>query len=954
MRVDSQILKDNLLNSTPVEQKGIMPGNIKTGTEATKGASHIRPSHGFPRTNVEKSYRDTISSFEEISSSAETALLSMTHQNLDYIANTVTPTDAHHAKNLGFTPENTSVEGYVTVIDKIKIHMAMGNPDFKNYGDALSASEIAKVTGNSSLAKKIATKMTDLDVPVSEENVSAALKAVEEGEKIEPLNSGDIKYLIENDILPSIEGIYKAEHASLPAKDSISDDLWEEVKPQAMQIIEEAGLEANAETIENARWLIANDIPVTANNLYAKEFYDDLKLPVSTDKLSDSVVIAMNRGQKPIKGVILGDNLEAPFIRQKKELMEARAILTAQASKSMEKNGIETNLQEITAQLEELEKQEKEFYSKLMGSEGIEVTEEKLDNLLKTLELSETIKTSPEYILGQNPLDKTLLTLANEGHILKQSLDRINERYETVMTRPRADMGDSKNKAFRNIPEILEDLGLEVNRDNAKAVRILAYNQMPINEDNIISIRNVELEVRETLESIKPQTVLHMIKNDINPLDLTMNQLKETTQLINEENDFEGSESYSEFLWKAQKTELTEAQREEYIGVYRMLRSIEKSDGAVVGALVNQGADLTINNLVTSAKSRKKFNTEYTISDKEESIVKYNASLAARAVKEVTPTDMKHADMKKPLKEQTLSEFLENVTTNEEENSDITMEKQNLDIQYEESRLTRFSTLSSTEEEVLRLLSDNDLPMELFNIMASRDIQGRRNSRYERMFKASDANSMEEIKSEIIKKLGESVKSPKEMAEAMETLGDVAENIMKGMINDENAGILDIQNAKMMHAQMNLTMDLSKKEHYDIPVLIGDEVAGVSLKIVRGKKDKGKVDVVFDLGRNLGGKVAAEFVIRENTNIGTIAAENEETLKLLEKNQKMLLEGMDGIEKNQIELHFVKVPDLNINKFLQTEATKDENTEEEYQVQTKRLFGVAKEFMSYVKAVVDR
>ncbi len=42
-----------------------------------------------------------------------------------------------------------------------------------------------------------------------------------------------------------------------------------------------------------------------------------------------------------------------------------------------------------------------------------------------------------------------------------------------MMTAPRKDMGDSIQKAFRNVDDILEDLGLETNDSNRRAVRIL-------------------------------------------------------------------------------------------------------------------------------------------------------------------------------------------------------------------------------------------------------------------------------------------------------------------------------------------------------------------------------------------------------------------------------------------------------------------------------------------------
>ena len=60
---------------------------------------------------------------------------------------------------------------------------------------------------------------------------------------------------------------------------------------------------------------------------------------------------------------------------------------------------------------------------------------------------------------------------------------------ESLMTEPRKDLGDKISKAFRNIDDILSDLGLETNEENRRAVRILGYNRMQINNDNINAIK---------------------------------------------------------------------------------------------------------------------------------------------------------------------------------------------------------------------------------------------------------------------------------------------------------------------------------------------------------------------------------------------------------------------------------------------------------------------------------
>ena len=48
-----------------------------------------------------------------------------------------------------------------------------------------------------------------------------------------------------------------------------------------------------------------------------------------------------------------------------------------------------------------------------------------------------------------------------------------------------------------------------------------------------------------------------------------------------------------------------------------------------------------------------------------------------------------------------------------------------------------------------------------------------------------------------------------------------------------------------MQAKLSINQTLAKKEQYSIPVLVGDKVTNVSLKIVRGVETKGIVDIML-------------------------------------------------------------------------------------------------------------
>lgn len=50
----------------------------------------------------------------------------------------------------------------------------------------------------------------------------------------------------------------------------------------------------------------------------------------------------------------------------------------------------------------------------------------------------------------------------------------------------------------------------------------------------------------------------------------------------------------------------SQEERASYIGTYRLIHQVEQSDGAAVGALVNQGADITMRNLMMAVRSERR------------------------------------------------------------------------------------------------------------------------------------------------------------------------------------------------------------------------------------------------------------------------------------------------------------------------------------------------------------
>lgn len=57
-----------------------------------------------------------------------------------------------------------------------------------------------------------------------------------------------------------------------------------------------------------------------------------------------------------------------------------------------------------------------------------------------------------------------------------------------------------------------------------------------------------------------------------------------------------------------QNHEISEEERSSYIGIYRLIRQVENTDGAAIGALIQQGSPLTMKNLLTAVRSEKRSN----------------------------------------------------------------------------------------------------------------------------------------------------------------------------------------------------------------------------------------------------------------------------------------------------------------------------------------------------------
>lgn len=492
--------------------------------------------------------------------------------------------------------------------------------------------------------------------------------------------------------------------------------------------------------------------------------------------------------------------------------------------------------------MELLKQQENKYYGALFGESSVAASDDRVRMYNNVCDIFNQMKQQPAYVLTLESADDTVYELYTAGKAMKQSLEAAASGYETLMTSPRADMGDSISKAFQNVDDILKELQIDTSESNRRAVRILAYNSTDITEDNIKQIKSVDEQVQRAFSDMTPAVTIEMIKRGISPLDMSMSDISETARRIKSENPDERDEKFSEFLWKLEKkNEISEEERDSYIGIYRLISQVEQSDGAVIGSLVNQGADITMKNLLTAVRVRGKSAMDYKVDDtfagvdsvssgiKIDSQIEsaYHTNCLRDVLDTLSPEKMEFVQYDSWL-DMTPEQLRQAVYEADEDNA--------LSEQYATEQLRQFNQAVSVPENVYAFLEKYDVKTTAVNLMAASRLMKNPSEAVRNLWERGDSATARALLDETLRRFSESVKNPKELAQAQETLADTAEHVMDSMIiEDRHTGSIDLRQMKLLCSQLRIASNMSRQENYIVPIETADGVTGMKLSIVRGE-----------------------------------------------------------------------------------------------------------------------
>ena len=999
-------------------------------------------------------------------------------------AHTMSKQDYKEMVENGFDPADTDSKTFVTIADKIRIQLAKAGKDMSITG-GISKAAVEAVSGSAAEANSIEsaikqssgesvipqsaapstadtisdvqTALQNADQPTDNDTMQQVKETVSKAAELPDTISADTStYLLKNDQQPTVDNVLKAEFAGntdISQQTDLTDKDIENLLPQIIEKIEEAGLDPDQTQISNAIFLLKNNVPLTAENIQDFNTLNGAKT-ITAQELPQAITDAVREGKSPLEAMAvkgfsdmdkardaadvvskatdqdlssviadekpltienlkqaMADNSEnssgsnnsstnsalqasasadeLKLVSAKRQLEEARLVMTTEANYRLIKQGISIDMTELSDIVDKLKAQEKTLGEAFFPDD---ITKAALFD--DTTDVIESAKEAPAALISSyktfDGIFTSKLSEIASGKNTNDLLKKAGSAYETLSTEVRSDLGDSIQKAFANVDDILDETGLEANDENRRAVRILAYNNREITEENVSEVKAADEKVQKVFDNLKPGVVMKLIKNGENPLQMSMDELYDKTEEIKKVMASSGSSAdkdatdYADFLWKAENSgKITEDEKQSFIGLYRLMNQIDVTDGAPIGALLSEGADITMENLMQAVRSTRNEGMDYTVDDSfsspDSSItnsITDQISTAFEKEKEfqtrrtrdakslATPERLQAIGGVKaymPMSPDKLASALEAESSN-------TDESETDEQLYQAKKAEIEQAVAEADERTYQILNDSEVAVSPLNLQAINQVIKNHRFFYTKLYGENgrqpfdvladsmgngDGLTLDDGWEKLINDFSEALKSPQEMAEAQKELYDTAENVLrKSLADDAAAGKIDIRLIQQSVRQLSVMKELSqKKEEYAIPVMVGDELGNMNLKIVRGKDEKkGLIDIAMDSDTT--GEVYARFKASEDGGIdGKITTNRRTSRETLSENLGMLAEKIQE-KLGQGSVSLVTEYDGRTDAsavFYNTDDPGFETTDDKTnEIQTKTLYAISRSFVETI------
>ena len=921
----------------------------KKSVNVNFGAVYESGQAAVPMSSLEKEENNKGKSLMELQQDAGNANVALQQDYMTLLSHTMSQEDYAKACEDGFDPRELDQDTAVTIVDKIKAELVRSGQQIAGYTDDIDMDTLAAAVGSDTLARSIEEQFRSADLPLTQENINELKSAWDMAASLKEPEEGAVSYLVDNGLEPEIWNLYVAENSGAKVQ---NNDVPQELQEQMDKVIADAGLTVNDENRQKAQWLVSADLALTTDTLQQLVELDGISYPVTEDTFAQAAAAAIAEGKSPMYANLgrqdtiyekadkmLQDwfsdakwNATAENLAARKQLEEIRLRMTAEVNVKLLQSDFSIDTAPMEQLIEALRKAEAEVAGKYFPGESQAVM--KYETYTQAVQVASELPGLPAGVLGpysleQNAATETVSDFHKEGAAMQKAYEEAGERYETLLTAPRSDLGDSIRKAFSNVDDILTDVSLEKTSENQRAVRILAYNSMEITPENIEKVKEADRQVSAVVDRLTPKNVLQMIRDGVNPLEKTFDEL-ESYFSQNPESYEEEVEDYSRFLYQLErKKDVTEEERKAYIGIYRMVHQVEREDGAAVGAVVNTGAELQFSTLLTAARSRRASHMDWKVS--EDTGLTQEIHLSENNISEQIRMGM-------------AKEVLTEVSDDGESRA-----------AYDREGLQQMREAGNTTLEAAELLQRGEVPVSASNLLAAQALMDDPAEMFGNLRRYREKYRQEKEVSQTVTDTGE-VPVGTETSELWEQLDqqnfaedyrsmlqNTAEDV-ETMSLEQADEHLDVKQLQLVHKQLRLAESLQAKQEYFLPMYLGEQLAGVHLTLQQRAGTAGAVEIRVNAGDM---ELEAHLQVKGDTIDGYLIGNTPEEVTKLEKTSDIFLERIQT--DTSADWKAEKLPIVSSRDMTRMVAGETKNADTiESRIDTEQLYRLAKGFLQAV------
>lgn len=861
--------------------------------------------------------------YEDVQHQAESMDLANRQDGLIVASHTMSDEDFAKMLEDGYEPSAMTPEETVTILDKIKAELLKSGKHIAGYTDDIDMDTLTAAVGSQGLAQSLQTAFESVDVPMTPENVDKVMQALELGQALHAPTEGEIYHMVAGGMETTIQDFYMAQAsaAQLPAsaqgqyfgeavkgyvtKNVTSGEMpAENMTAQIENLFGKLEIPVTEETMEQAKWLIEKGLPITEESMNLLADLSDLTFPLEDGDIIESAVRALADGQPATEGNLTSHQTRVEkaieiynlyhgesakdLIRDRRVLEEIRLHMTVETNLKLLESGFSIDTAPIEETIEALKMAEESLAKQYFpGSENpVESyrTLEKMGQIIKDIP-SLPFKTVVDF--ADRILMTTVAQFHESGVATEAAYKQAGQAYEMIGTAPRADLGDSIQKAFGNVDALLTELGYELTEENRKAIRGLAYNTMELTVENMEKVKEANRQVLEVVAKMTPAKTLEMIRDGYNPLDSTFEELN--AYLDNQQAEMAvQEEKYSRFLQRLDRAgNITPEERDAFIGCYRLMRQIEKADGAATGSIIRTGAELTFANLLSAVRSGKYKGMDTKVSD---------------TVGEVCERIMREPSISQQIEKGFAKQMREDYAQAAENSP-------------ENTELLELNGMKATTE---NLLAAGQLLKEPGKITTEVDKRlERKEKRNNKLEKLGDAESFKE----------------EYVSELDELIDDVTEECF------EQTTSVDVKGLQLVHKQMHIMRNLAGSDEFFFGMEVQGEQISVHLRMVQSTQEQGVIQIHL-YGEELG-TIGGRLRVTDTGVDGFFVANRKDVVMNLRSNAD-IISNQVAKEWNLEHLEFI----YSEREFT---AGKMPRKATEVQYSAEALYGLAKDFLQGLK-----